>query len=70
MQICTLIQTYNDTSTPPLSFLQARCPSCHPTNSIKALKGKPNSLTPHLSKIIPKVDGVTWSKDYGFDVYT
>jgi len=20
-------------------FLQARCPSCHPTNSIKALKG-------------------------------
>ena len=25
-------------STPPLSFLQARCPSCHPTNSIKALK--------------------------------
>ena len=24
--------------TPPLSFLQARFPSCHPTNSIKALK--------------------------------
>jgi len=23
---------------PPLNFLQARCPSCHPTNSIKALK--------------------------------
>jgi len=21
-------------------FLQARCPSCHPTNSIKALKAK------------------------------
>ena len=21
-------------------FLQARCPSCHPTNSVKALKGK------------------------------
>ena len=28
------------TSTPPLSFLQARCPSCHPTNSVKALKAK------------------------------
>jgi len=28
----------NHTSTAPLSFLQARCPSCHPTNSIKALK--------------------------------
>jgi len=23
---------------PPLSFLQAGCPSCHPTNSIKSLK--------------------------------
>jgi len=23
---------------PPLSFLQAGCPSCHPTNSNKALK--------------------------------
>ena len=23
---------------PPLSFLQARCPSCRPTNSVKALK--------------------------------
>ena len=26
------------TSTSPLSFLQAGCPSCRPTNSIKALK--------------------------------
>jgi len=25
-------------STPALSFLQAGCPSCHPTNGIKALK--------------------------------
>ena len=38
MQVCTLLQTDNHTSTPPLSFLQAKCPSCHPTNSIKALK--------------------------------
>ena len=28
----------NHTSTPPLSFLQAGCPSCRPTNSVKALK--------------------------------
>jgi len=28
MQVCT----------PPLSFLQAGCPSCRPTNSVKALK--------------------------------
>jgi len=39
MQICTSPQTDNDASTPPLSFLKAGCPSCHPTNSIKALKG-------------------------------
>ena len=28
----------NHASTPPLRFLQAGCPSCRPTNSIKALK--------------------------------
>ena len=38
MQVNTLLQTDNDISTPPLSFLQAGCPSCHPTNSVKALK--------------------------------
>ena len=38
MQVCISLQTDNHTSTPSLSFLQARCPSCHPTNSIKALK--------------------------------
>ena len=38
MQICTSLQTDNHTSTPPLSFLQAGCPSCRPTNSVKALK--------------------------------
>jgi len=27
-------------STPPLSFLQAGCPSCRPTNSVKALKAQ------------------------------
>ena len=38
MQVCTSLQTDNHTSTPPLSLLQAGCPSCRPTNSIKALK--------------------------------
>jgi len=38
MQVCTSLQTDNHTSTPPLSFLQAGCPSCRPTNSIEALK--------------------------------
>jgi len=39
MQVCTAFQTDNHASTPPLSFLQAGCPSCRPTNSVKALKG-------------------------------
>jgi len=38
MQVCTSVQTDNHAGTPPLSFLQAGCPSCRPTNSIKALK--------------------------------
>jgi len=38
MQICTLTQAHNHTSISPLSFLQARCPFCHPTTSIKVLK--------------------------------
>ena len=38
MQICTSPQIANYASTPPLSSLQAGCPSCHPINSVKALK--------------------------------
>jgi len=38
MQVCTSLQTDNHAKTPPLSFLQTRCPSCHPTSSVKALK--------------------------------
>ena len=38
MQVCISLQTDNHASTPPLSFLQAGCPSCRPTNSVKALK--------------------------------
>jgi len=38
--ICTLLQTDNHASTSSLilSFLQAVCPSCHPTNGVEALK--------------------------------
>ena len=42
VQVCTLLQTDNHASTPLLSFLQAGCPSCRPTNSVKALKAKCN----------------------------
>jgi len=38
MQVCTSLQTDNHTSAQPLSFLQAGCPSCRPTNSVKELK--------------------------------
>jgi len=38
MQVCTSLQTYDHASTSPLSFLQAGCPSCRPTDSVKALK--------------------------------
>jgi len=41
MQVCNSLQTYNHASTPSFSFLQAVCPSCRPTNSVKALKVDP-----------------------------
>jgi len=48
MQVCTSLQTDNHTSTLPLSFLQAGCPSCRPTNSIKALKANVDEVFNHL----------------------
>jgi len=47
MQVCTLLQTDNHASTPPLSFLQAGCPSCCPTNSVKALKAQCGAYLEH-----------------------
>jgi len=44
MHVCTSLQTDNHASTPPLCFLQAGCPSCRPTNSVKALKAQQNNL--------------------------
>ena len=37
----------NHANTSPLSFLQAGCPSCRPTNSVKALKAFVNETTTH-----------------------
>jgi len=45
MQVCTSLQTDNHAISAPLSFLQAGCPSCRPTNSIKALKSLLFSVT-------------------------
>jgi len=44
MQVCTSLQTDNHANTSPLSFLQAGCPSCRPTNSVKALKALNHQL--------------------------
>jgi len=38
--ICTSFQRDNHASTSPLNFLQARCSSWRPTNSIKAPKAR------------------------------
>jgi len=49
MQVCTLLQTDNHASTPPL----AGCPSCRPTNSHQSTAGdashKPGGRLPLLS---------------------
>ena len=37
MQVCTSLRKENDASTPPLRLFQAERPSCHPTESVKAL---------------------------------
>ena len=64
MQVSTSLQTDNHASTPPLSFLQAGCPSCHPTNSVKALKANA-----HLWTIFTNLDGannedMTYGQDW------
>ena len=45
VQVCTSLQTDNHANTHHSVFLQAGCPSCRPTNSVKALKAKPNERT-------------------------
>jgi len=53
MQVCTSLQTDNHVSTSPLSFLQAGCPSCRPTNSVKALKAE-HEHPPVMQKPLPE----------------
>jgi len=49
------LTTDNHTSTPPLSFLLAGCPSYHPTNSIKAHQSIQTNLASHCDQKIPIV---------------
>jgi len=52
MQVCTSLQTDNHASTPPLSFLQAGCPSCHPANGIKALKASETDVCMYVCYMV------------------
>jgi len=54
MQVCTSLQTDNHASTPPLSFLQAGCPSCRPTNSVNALTANDKALKTTTCQLFPK----------------
>ena len=48
MHVCTLLQADNHANILPFSFLQAGCPSCRPTNSVKALKEQCNYLVTRI----------------------
>jgi len=57
--ICTSLHTDNCASTSPLShltsqFLQAGCPSCHPPNSVKALKVLKTNMSVNISKKVTR----------------
>jgi len=53
MHVCTSLQTDNHASTQPLSVLQAGCPACCPTNSVKALKAlAPSAYQPNTLAVL------------------
>ena len=56
MQVCTSLQTDNHASTPPLSFLQAGCPSCRPTTSqLRHLPTQTSTISPSGSSVQKKI---------------
>jgi len=63
IQVCMSLQTDNHASTPSLTFLQAGRPSCHSTNSIKALK---ESLVVIAKPKMVWVDVVEFENSYVF----
>jgi len=71
-QVCTLLQTDNHTSTPPLCFLQAGCPSCRPTNSVKALKAavvRKQSNTQHTYRLALQANEVVCETRHEIALY-
>jgi len=60
IQVCTSLQTYNHANTPPLSFLQAGCSSCRPTNSIKSLVYTCYLLSFYSFMMVAYKDHIQW----------
>jgi len=52
------------TNIPSLSFLQAGCPSCRPTNSIKALKAIITTTTTIILQLFWILSGTTQVSQY------
>jgi len=50
---------------PTPSFLKAGCPSCRPTNSVKALKGKPSA---NLLKINQNTTNYSYTVDVSVSI--
>jgi len=51
MQICTSLQADNPCQHPTVQFLQAGCPSCRPTNNVKALKANKQQTKVRKNKL-------------------
>jgi len=51
VQVCTSLQTDNHVPHPTTQFLQAGCPSCRPTNNVRALKANPKLLTENFVSV-------------------
>jgi len=61
MQVCTSVQTDKHANTSPLSVLQAGCPSCRPTISVKALKASSSNDHANEMTVSGYTNGSKWS---------
>ena len=71
MKVCTLLQTDNHISTPPLSFLHTGCPSCCPTNSVKALKARYHHWNKQLNYTGYRADwtALSWTAGWSLEAF-
>jgi len=58
----------NHASIPPLSFLQARCPSCRPTNSVKALKAPALKVHSSSNRTEGRNGSVQWETQFNLQL--